>query len=340
MRLPDVDQKTATALIKRAVELGVKYIETSPGYGDSEEKIGRAVEELGCRKEVLLSTKSSSRRAAGMRADFERSLKRMRADRFDFYHMWYVNGMGEFKSLTGKGGAMEEAKKARSEGLFDHLGITTHAKNDEIKHFIDTGEFELVTLYYNAYDTGPAEAAEYAKKKGLGVVCMGPLKGGFLADASEKLAFLRDEHSRSNAQGALRWLAADAAVSIITVGYSEISHLDDAYEALTLPSMAKETRRRISKNIRDFDKYKERICSCCNYCREHCPEGVQISEALTCLAQYEIYGIREYARRRYGRLRTKGDACSGCGKCMEHCPQKLNIPELLEKTHASLGAAE
>ncbi|MBN1809768.1 MAG: aldo/keto reductase [Planctomycetes bacterium] len=338
MRMPDISQKKATAIINRAVELGVKYIETSPGYGDSEEKIGIAVEELGCRNRVYISTKSSRRGGAELRENFERSLARLRTDRFDFYHMWFVNDMDAFNALMSKGGALEEAKRLRDEGYFKRLGITTHAGNDDIRHFIDTGEFELVTLYYNAYDTGVEEVVQYAWGKGLGVVAMGPLKGGFLSsDNTEKMAFLRDEHAETNAQGALRWLAADERVSVLAVGYTEVEHVEQAYKAVTGPRMTPGKREEIVRGLKAFEKHKKEICSCCDYCKEHCPQGLPISSILTYLAQYEIYGIKEFAARRYNGLKTKGDACTACGACLEHCPQKLNIPELIEKAHATLG---
>jgi len=338
MRLPGIDQATATNTMRRAVELGVKYIETSPGYGDSEEKIGIAVEELGVREKVLISTKSSNRKADGMKRDLERSLNRLRTHRFDFYHMWYVNEPAEFKTICGKGGALAEAKKAQEDGLFDHLGITTHAKNEDIKHFTDSGEFELVTLYYNAYDAGVEEAVDYAHKKKLGVVVMGPLKGGFLSsDNSEKLSFMRDEHAKTNAQGALRWLAADPRVSVIAVGYTSPEQVNEAYAAVTTPPMTKATRKMIVDGLKAFDKYKKDICSCCDYCKKHCPQEIQISSILTSLAQYDIYGIKEFASEHYKRQKVKADACTQCGECAKHCPQKLDIPALLEKAHALLG---
>ncbi|MFH0938284.1 MAG: aldo/keto reductase [Planctomycetota bacterium] len=332
MRLSHVTQQIATAIIKRMVELGVKYIETAPQYKDSEEKIGLAVKTLGVRDKVLISTKSSNRKGSGMRADLEMSLKRLRTNRLDFYHMWFVDDMNNFKMLSAPDGALKEAKKARDEGLFDHLGITTHAKNDEIKRFIDTGEFEVVTLYYNAVDVGVEEVVEYAHKKGVGVVVMGPLKGGFLlADNSEKLLFLRDARSETNAQGALRWLAADPRVSVMAVGYTDPKQVDEAYRAVTTLPMTQKKRKEIVENFKALEKQIKDVCSGCDYCKEHCPEQIPISSILMYLAQYEIYGIKEYTANQYKRLKVKADVCKRCNQCLEHCPQKLNIPVLLEK---------
>ncbi|MFH0940189.1 MAG: aldo/keto reductase [Planctomycetota bacterium] len=228
MRLAHVTQQTATAIIKRMVELGVKYIETAPQYRDSEAKIGLAVETLGVRDKVLISTKSSNRKGCGMRADLEMSLKRLRTNRLDFYHMWFVDDMNNFKMLS-------------------------------------------------APDVGVEEVVEYAHKKGVGVVVMGPLKGGFLlADNSEKLSFLRDARSETNAQGALRWLAADPRVSVMAVGYTDPKQVDEAYRAVTTLPMTQKKRKEIVENLKALEKQIKDVCSGCDYCKEHCPQKLNI----------------------------------------------------------------
>jgi predicted aldo/keto reductase-like oxidoreductase len=57
MRLPQ-DTDEAVALIRRAIDAGMTYIDTSRGYGDSEIKIGKALKD-GYRERVILSTKWS-----------------------------------------------------------------------------------------------------------------------------------------------------------------------------------------------------------------------------------------------------------------------------------------
>ena len=334
MRLPRITQEEATRAVRRAVELGVNFFETSRGYGDSEIKLGIALE--GLREKAIVSTKSSKRNGPSMRRDLEESLERLRTHRLDLYQMWYVNDMANFRALVKKGGALEEAKKAREEGLLRHIGITGHARNEEMIDFCRANEFVSVTVYYNAHDVKVEPVVEEAARLGMGVIAMGPLKGGFLASPSKELSFLACPPARTQAQGALRWLVSDARVTSAIVGFQSAEQVDEAVEAEKMPRMTADERGRTVRAFGAFEKMKKDICSSCDYCRG-CAQNVPISQILTLLAQVEVYGVTDFARGRYSRLKVKADTCSSCEECLEKCPQKLDIPRLLEEAHAKLS---
>lgn len=334
MRLAGITQEEATNTVRRAIEFGVDYFETSRGYGDSEIKLGKALE--GLREKAIVSTKSSRRDGPSMRKDLEGSLERLQTDYIDIYNMWFVNDMDNFRALMKPGAALDEAKKAREEGLVRHIGITGHAKNEEMIEFCRSGEFVAVTVYYNAYDVKVEPVVAEAAELGMGVIAMGPLKGGFLASPSKDLSFLACPPSRTQAQGAVRWLISDDRVTSAIVGYQSPEQVDEAVAAEGMPRMEAGERAAIVRSFESFEKLKEGICSCCNYCKD-CAQNVPISEILTLLAQADIYGVVDHARERYARLKVKADACSSCEECLEKCPQKLDIPRLLEEAHARLS---
>jgi len=334
MRLTGITQDEATAAVGRAGELGIDYFETSRGYGDSEIKLGTALE--GLREKAIVSTKSSKRDGPSMRRDLEESLERLRTDYLDLYNMWFVNDMENFRALMKKGGALDEAKKARDEGLVRHIGITGHAKNDEMIEFCRTNEFVAITVYYNAHDVKVEPIVAEAAGLDMGVIAMGPLKAGFLASPSAKFSFLVQPPARTQAQGAVRWLVSDERVTSAIVGFQSPAQVEEALEAEGMPRMSGEERSGVVRAFESFEELKEGICSCCNYCKG-CAENVPISEILTLLAQADIYGVIDHARERYSRLKVKADACSSCEECLEKCPQKLDIPRLLEEAHAKLS---
>ena len=335
MRLTRISQDEATAAVRRAIELDVNFFETSRWYGDSEIKLGVALE--GLREKAIISTKSSKRDGPSMRRELEESLKRLKTDYLDLYHMWFVNDMASFRALMKKGGALEEAKKAREEGLVRRIGITGHAKNEEMIEFCRSSEFVSITVYYNAHDVKVEPVVEEAARLGMGVIAMGPLKGGFLASPSERLSFLARRPARTQAQGAVRWLISDERVTSAIVGFQSAAQVEEAVEAEKMPRMTPEGRAGIVRSFDAFEKLKEGVCSSCEYCKD-CPEGVPISQILGLHVQARVYGVRGFAREQYSRLKVKADACEDCGECLEKCPQKLDIPKLLEEAHAELSS--
>ncbi len=125
MRLPkDVDD--AVALVRHAIDSGMRYIDTSRGYGESEWIIGQALKD-GYRKKVLLSTKwapwivkvdqgddSSSDR---VRRRIEESMRRLDVDFLDFYQVWNISSRENYDQAVAKGGMVEGILKAKAEGL-------------------------------------------------------------------------------------------------------------------------------------------------------------------------------------------------------------------------------
>ncbi len=332
----DTDHQESVKVIRHAIDSGVNHIETSRHYGASEIKIGLALKD-GYRDKIYLSTKNSVRDAGGMRKELDQSLERLGVDRLDFFQMWFVNDMDNFKQLMAKGGALEGARKAQAEGLIDHVGITGHSKNNEMIEYIETGEFESVTIYYNAADRGPSEVAARAAELDIGVVCMGPLKGGFLTGKNERFArFLSRVPGETVAQGALRWLTSDSNVTTVIPGFSSIAEVDEDLVVPERPPMSSYERRLVASSFESFDFLKSGLCTWCKYC-EGCPQEINIPQVLDTLYLAQIYGALEHAKMKYGRLKVDASSCTECGRCLEKCPQHLPIPDLMTTTKELLG---
>ena len=99
MRLP-ADAIDAVELIRRAIDSGMKYIDTSRGYGESELILGRALTD-GYREKVILSSKCSpwvkkvkdtdDGSANAVRRRIDETILRLGVDYLDFYQIWSVN---------------------------------------------------------------------------------------------------------------------------------------------------------------------------------------------------------------------------------------------------------
>lgn len=118
----------ALAVIHRALDAGVTYIDTAFNYGHdgaSEKNIGDV---MGTRRhEVFLATKTGCRDYDGAMRECETSLNRLQTDYLDLYQHHYVPNAAAVDAITGPNGALRAFLKLRDEKTIQHLGITSHS---------------------------------------------------------------------------------------------------------------------------------------------------------------------------------------------------------------------
>jgi len=119
-----VDQATADAAMERVIAAGVNHIDIAPSYGNAEDRVGPWIARE--RKRFFLGCKTTERSREAAAAELRRSLERLHADKFDLYQLHAVKTMEELDAVTARGGALEAAIAARSEGLTRFIGITGH----------------------------------------------------------------------------------------------------------------------------------------------------------------------------------------------------------------------
>jgi predicted aldo/keto reductase-like oxidoreductase len=209
-------RESAGEVIRHGIDSGFNYIDTSPCYCNTSEEenseswIGTALADKAYRNKILVSTKCSVGNgglgfgdfnpsggfgvtsADQLRTVFNQSLKRLNLDRVDYYHLWTTHTREQFTEAQKPNGWFAGVDALRSEGKFDHLGITTHADNDTIIHFLESGKFETVTIPLNIINTTRMRTVEYCAKNNIAVIAMNPLAGGFLGK-NPKLAELAFE---------------------------------------------------------------------------------------------------------------------------------------------------
>ncbi|MCX7800853.1 MAG: aldo/keto reductase [Fimbriimonadales bacterium] len=143
----------AAATCARAFEAGVTYFDVAPSYGDAEEKMGPAV--AGFRDRIFLACKTTDRTAEGSRAELERSLARLRTDRFDLYQLHALSSLEDVRRAFAPGGAMETFLRAREEGKVRYLGFSAHDEDAAVAA-LELFDFDsvLVPLNFFAYTRG------------------------------------------------------------------------------------------------------------------------------------------------------------------------------------------
>ncbi len=349
MRLPKaVDE--AVELIRHAIDSGMKYIDTSRGYGDSENKVGKALKD-GYRERVILSTKWSpwnmkiepddDASAGCTRKRLEESLKRLDVDYLDFYQAWSVNERKHWEAMTAKGGMVDGFRKARDEGLVKHIGFTTHAPVKDLVEIINSEEAdwcEIILFSYNLLNRSYAPAIKAAHEKGIGTVLMNPNAGGRLAEPSDVLMKLAEEVGASSVPDlAMRYLHSDADIDTIIVGISQKRDVDDAVRAAEAPEFTPEEMGRIDSFLDKLSREEVDFCTACKYCMP-CPQEIDIPAILSSIYHDKVWGLKEAARKSYSRIKgPKADACTECHECEEKCTQNIKVAEEMKYAAANFG---
>ena len=145
----DVTQDEADQTMQLLMEHGINHIDTAASYGESELRLGPWMEKH--RQEFFLATKTGERSYHGAKAQFERSLRRLRVSEVDLIQLHYLVGEEEWEAAMGPNGALKYLQEAREQGLVKYIGVTGHdvaiagMHQKSLRHF----DFDSVLLPYN-----------------------------------------------------------------------------------------------------------------------------------------------------------------------------------------------
>jgi len=342
MRLPATDPDFAVELVNEAIKLGINYLDTALYYldGQSETLVGRALK--GQRDKVILSTKNPIEDASGAnwRKRLETSLAKLDTDYIDFYHMWAINWDIYVNRIAAKHGPLEEARKAKEEGLIRHISFSFHDKPENLIKLIDTGNFETMLVQYNLLDRSNEQAIAYAKQKGLGVAVMGPVGGGRLGAPSKEISCLIPGGTKSSAEMALRFVLSNPNVDVALSGMSTREMLVENMKIASLKKPLREEEKRLLEQIlEEKKKLAELYCTGCGYCMP-CPRGVDIPANFTSMNYLKVYGLKDTAKEGYQKLAAEKKAaasCIQCYQCEAKCPQKIKVVAQLEEVVKDLA---
>ncbi|GHU69030.1 aldo/keto reductase [Clostridia bacterium] len=335
------DYEESARMMRRAHELGVNYFDTAPYYCNAESEIivGRALK--GIRDKVYVSTKYpvKSDSAKEFREMLEKSLKQLDTDYIDFYHMWGINWESYESKISVKGGPLDEARKAKEEGLIRHISFSFHDDSANLVKIAQTGSFESVLSQYNLLDRSNEESIAKARAMGLGTVVMGPVGGGRLGGGSDKIRSLINRDVRSTPELALRFVLSNPNVCCALSGMSAMEHVEENCRTADTADLLSEAEvAGVNAAMTENKKLAELYCTGCEYCMP-CPQEVNIPLCFKLMNYHKVYELTDYAKSEYKKIGGddwhKGkDAsnCIECGICEDKCPQKLKIREQLRET--------
>jgi predicted aldo/keto reductase-like oxidoreductase len=314
----------------------------------SEAAVGRALKAWKGQK-IYVSTKNPVENASGgdWTKRLETSLKNLDTGSIDFYHMWGI-GLSSFKEkIDVKDGPIEAAMKAKEQGLIKHLAFSYHDKPENMKEIIDSGYFESVLLQYNLLDRSNEENIDYAYKKGLGIISMGPVAGGRLGKPTDVIQeVLGDNVPVSTAEMALRFVFANPKVHMALSGMENLDMVLENAEVAsrTGTPLTSEELAKVHKMLEENKKLMDLYCTGCNYCMP-CPANINIPRVFQYMNYHKVYKLTDYAKKVFAQISNepfgpkyaKVSECTECGVCEEKCPQKLEVIKQLKETEKALG---
>jgi aryl-alcohol dehydrogenase-like predicted oxidoreductase len=148
------NEEVSVAIINRALDLGVNYLDTSSIYGGpprwSEQYLGKVMKTR--RSEAFLASKTKERTRDGSLQMIEESLKLLQTDHLDLWQLHDIGTMTDVNEVFAKGGAMEALLEMHQQKVVRNLGITGHYRPDALMECIHRYPFDTILMALNAAD--------------------------------------------------------------------------------------------------------------------------------------------------------------------------------------------
>lgn len=309
-----IDAEGTKPLMEQLLAAGVNYIDTARGYTVSEEYLGYALQ--GIRQHFVLATKSMARTAEAMAKDIDLSLQKLQTDYIDLYQIHNPNAK-DLDAVQTPGGALEALQEAKAAGKIGHVGITLHSA-DLFKKAVELPWVETIMFPYNIVENQGEELIAKCAEKNIGFICMKPLAGGAIDDATT----------------ALRFIAANPNVTVVIPGMAAGEEIQQNIAAISNTAPLTDAEQTKIKEIRDF--LGTNFCRRCNYCAP-CAAGINIPAIFLFEGYYSRYNLKEWAVQRYHSVEKKASDCIECGVCETRCPYNLPIRQMMKKAKEVFG---
>jgi aryl-alcohol dehydrogenase-like predicted oxidoreductase len=231
------DPDEARRVLRRALELGVEFIDTAHSYGPevSERLIGEALHPYP--EELLVATKSGLQRGGPddwfadgrpetIRRDCERSLTLLRRERIDLYQLHRVDPNVPLEESLGTMVALQ------GEGKVDMIGVS-NVSVEQLERARAVTDIVSVQNRYSLSDRSSEVVLGMCERDGIAFLPWHPLGAGSLTEASE-LDRVGAAHGATAAQVAIAWLLQRSPAMLPIPGTSSVAHLEENIAAAGL----------------------------------------------------------------------------------------------------------
>jgi pyridoxine 4-dehydrogenase len=234
---PPKDKNQAIQVLKRAVELGVNFIDTADSYGPdvSEELIAEALYPYP--KGLVIATKGGFERTGPnqwhinshpdhLQKALEGSLKRLKLDRIDLYQLHRIDPKVPYEHT------LEFLQNVQRDGLIRHIGLSEVT----VEQIQKAQQYLKVVSVQNKYSVDNRQwedVLDYCGENNIAFIPWYPLSAGNV-QAVELLNLIAKQHNATPHQVALSWLLHHALNILLIPGTSNLKHLEENYAAASI----------------------------------------------------------------------------------------------------------
>jgi pyridoxine 4-dehydrogenase len=225
------DPAECAAVLRRAVDLGVNFIDTADSYGPSVSEQLIADTLYPYPKGLVIATKGGLTRQGPdqwapvgrpeyLRQQLEMSLRRLRVERIDLYQLHRIDPRVPAAESLGA------LKDMQNQGKIRHIGLS-EVTPDEVEQASRTVEIVSVQNRYNLSDRGSEPALDFCEGRRLGFIPWFPVAAGKLAQPGGVLDDAAKRHGATVAQISIAWLLHRSPVMLPIPGTSSVRHLEE-----------------------------------------------------------------------------------------------------------------
>jgi aryl-alcohol dehydrogenase-like predicted oxidoreductase len=208
-------ERHAVAVVNRAIDLGINYIDTAHGYKDSERKIGLVLADR--RDEVYLATKSSVRDGDGIRREIEESFRRLQTDHIDIFQVHDLKAEKELSQIAAPNGALRAIEEYVRDGSIRFVGVTGHRYPDLMARALREYSYDTLLVSLGGMQAAVRPFYEtvmpIAREQDVGVVAMKVMAHGWFGEAGM-------------AEDALRFVLGLDGVATALVGVDDVAQVE------------------------------------------------------------------------------------------------------------------
>lgn len=349
MRLPqnsedvkDINYEEVCKMVDYAMEHDFNFFDSAYDYheGYSDVAIKKCVVDRYPREDILISNKLpvyGFTPETNMESIFNEQLTRCGVEYFDYYMLHCLNNdlyEGVMEDLNCWG----YIKELKEKGLIKKIGISHHDSADVLdKILTEHPEVEFALLQINYLDwinnsIQSSKCYKVARKHGIEILVMEPLKGGTLvnipSDAEE--TFIRHDPNLSIASWGIRFAASLEGVSTVFSGMKNFEEIEDNVSYMEdFKPLDEEEKKILRKSRKIIADHIPIACTYCDYCLKECPENIPISKFFSLYNDaknaIEIQDLYYVYYSNYAKEGSPASACTECGECEKICTQHLPV---------------
>ena len=349
-----VDEASAIAMIRYAIDHGVNYIDLGHPYREEVHEERVRVLNLALKDDFRERVRIASvipPRLINSREDFDRCLdadiRRLEGNGPDFCLLGRLT-RDNWPALR-EVGVLEAADRALAGGRIRAIGFSFHDHYQVLKEILDAYDsWSLCQFQYSymdiAHDPG-VSGLKLAADRGLAVVvsealCQGRLTRGLPPSVADLWSTAAGR--RTLAEWGLNFVWSLAEVSAVVC---DMSTMDEVAEDVALADRAEPESLNVQEEVlvsRVREAYRALRPVNCPSCRPcmPCPQGIDVPRIFEIYNDAFMYGDTACARSIYRDEGHDAGLCTKCGSCEAACARRLPILHWLEKAHRLLGCGE